>query len=252
MVSGPSTVIQAVASAREAVTAIDALLSGGKAASKTVKGEDYFTDSTLDTTPRVRAHPRPASERIRGIDVEDVPGLAADEIELEARRCFNCGCLAVGPSDVAIALVALGASIVTTKRTVGADRFFSASATRSTVLEPDELIKEILIPKPPAGARQKYDKFTLRTPIDFALVSVASVFTVKGGICEDARIVLGAVAPEPLRAYQAEEAMKGRPVDEKSAAEAAEAAVAGAIPLSMNEYKAEITKALVKRAILGP
>jgi len=251
MISGPSTVIQAVASAREAVKAMESLLAGGKAAPKMVKRGNYFTDSTLDATPRIQAHARPASERIGGIDVEDVPGLAAGEIEQEAHRCFNCGCLAVGPSDVGIALVALNASIVTTKRTIGADRFFTASATCSTVLEPDELIKEIQIPKPPAGARQSYDKFTLRKPIDFAIVSVASVLTVKGGICEDARIVLGAVAPEPVRARATEDLIKGRAIDEKVAAEAAQTAVQGAIPLTMNEYKAEITKTLVKRAILG-
>ena len=43
-------------------------------------------------------------------------------------------------------------------------------------------------------------KFTLRKPIDFALVSVAAVITSKKGVCSDARIVLGAVAPAPLRA----------------------------------------------------
>ncbi len=196
-------------------------------------------------------HPRPAAQRMSGIDTEDVPSPTAGEIEQEAHRCFNCGCLAVGPSDMGIALVALDASIVTTKRTIGAARFFTASATCSTVLEPDELIKEIRVPKPPAGARQRYDKFTLRKPIDFALVSVASVLTVKDGICEDARVVLGAVAPEPVRVRATEDIIKGRVIDEKVAAEAARAAVEGAIPLTMNEYKAEITKTLVKRAILG-
>jgi CO/xanthine dehydrogenase FAD-binding subunit len=177
--------------------------------------------------------------------------LTAEEIEREAHRCFNCGCLAVGPSDVAVALVALNASIVTTKRRITADRFFRASATSSTILEPDELIREIRVPKPPAGARQRYDKFTLRKPIDFALVSVASVLTVKDGVCKDVRIVLGAVGPSPIRAFAAEEMLKGKPISEAVAAEAAAAAVAGVMPLGMNAYKIQIAKALVKRAILG-
>ncbi|MGA2109366.1 MAG: pyridine nucleotide-disulfide oxidoreductase, partial [Syntrophorhabdales bacterium] len=101
------------------------------------------------------------------------------------------------------------------------------------------------------GARQKYAKFTLRKPIDFAIVSVASMLVVKDGVCKDARIVLGAVAPEPLRAKSAEAAIKGRPIDEKVAAEAAEAAVQGSSPLAMNDYKKTITKALVKRAVMG-
>ncbi len=251
MVSGPSTVIQAVASARDAARRIETLLAGGAEAPRADKeAGSYFIDSLFDETPRVQAHLRPAGERVGGVDNEDMAGSTDGEIKQEARRCFNCGCLAVGPSDLAVALVALDASVVTTKRTVKADRFFTASVTSSTVLEPDELIKEIRVPKPPAGALQSYDKFTLRKPIDFAVVSVASVLKIKDGVCENARIVLGAVAPEPLRARTTENLIKGRALDEEVAAEAAKAAVQGAVPLAMNDYKAEITKTLVKRALL--
>jgi xanthine dehydrogenase YagS FAD-binding subunit len=161
------------------------------------------------------------------------------------------GCFAVNPSDIAVALAALDANIVTTKRNLPAELFFKATATSSTILQMDELIKEIHIPKPPAGARQSYDKFTLRKPIDFALASVASILTVDNGVCQDARIALGAVAPEPVRAREAEELMKGQIIDEAMAAEAADHALAGASPLRMNGYKLEIAKTLVKRAILG-
>jgi len=75
--------------------------------------------------------------------------------------------------------------------------------------------------------------------------------TVDDGVCKDACIVLGGVAPEPLRADKAEAVIKGQPIDGKAAAEAAEAAMEGAMPLTMNEYKAEIAKALVRRAILA-
>jgi len=173
------------------------------------------------------------------------------DIEAEARRCFNCGCLAVGPSDIGVALVALDATIVTTRRTVGALDFFSTSATDATVLDLDELVTEIRIPKPSAGARQKYLKFTLREPVDFAIVSVATMITLKDDRCDEARIVLGAAAPTPVRAFAAEQMLKGKPISEAVAVEAAEAALAEAKPLSMNAYKTEIAKALVKRAILG-
>jgi xanthine dehydrogenase YagS FAD-binding subunit len=82
-------------------------------------------------------------------------------------------------------------------------------------------------------------------------VSVASVIAIEGGVCTDARIALGAVAPSPIRAKKAEEVIKGRQIDRNAAEEAAEQAVAAAQPLSMNAYKIEITKTLVKRAILG-
>lgn len=161
------------------------------------------------------------------------------------------GCLAVNSSDIAIALLALDSRIVTTKRNLSAERFFKATTMSSTVLQAEEIIKEIQIPKPPADARQKYEKFTLRKPVDFAIVSVASILTIHNEVCTDARIVLGAVAPEPLRARNAEEAIKGSMLNETIAEQAAENAVAGARPLKMNHYKVEIAKALVRRAILG-
>jgi xanthine dehydrogenase YagS FAD-binding subunit len=161
------------------------------------------------------------------------------------------GCFAVNPSDIAIALLALDCRIVTTKRSLPAELFFKATAMSSTVLQADELIREIKIPRPAAGARQTYEKFTLRKPVDFAVVSVASVLTIQSGVCRHARIVLGAVAPEPVRARNAEEAIKGRILDEGIAEEAANRALADARPLKMNHYKVEIAKALVKRSIVG-
>ncbi len=161
------------------------------------------------------------------------------------------GCFAVSPSDIAVALIALDAHIVTTKRTLEAEFFFKATATTSTVLEADEVIREIQIPKLAEWARQAYEKFTVRKPIDFAVVSIASILTIDNGMCRDARIVLGAVAPEPVRARKAEETIIGRKIDEAVAAEAAEQALSGVRPLKMNGYKVEIAKVLVKRAILG-
>jgi CO/xanthine dehydrogenase FAD-binding subunit len=185
------------------------------------------------------------------VDVEDIPGLSLSDIEIEAGRCFNCGCLAVNPSDIGIVLTALEASIVTTKRTVDAQTFFTADATKSTLLDPDEIVTEIQVPKPLDKARQTFLKFTLRKPIDFGSVSVASVIHVEGEVCKAASIVLGAVAPKPIRAMGAEQAIKGKVINATTAQEAAEAAVAGARPLSMNAYRVEITKTLIRRAIIS-
>jgi NADPH-dependent glutamate synthase beta subunit-like oxidoreductase len=250
-ITGPSTVVQAIASGREAARLIELSFKGSRPSAKREETDQGFNSPSLEGAPRIRIPVLPVSERIMSIDVEDTPSLNLVEIETEASRCFNCGCLAVSPSDIAIALVALDANIVTTKRTLDAQRFFTASATGSTVLDPDELVTEIQIPKPHDGVRQNYLKFTLRNPIDFGIVSVASVIAIEGGICTDARIALGAVAPSPVRAKKAEEVIKGRSIDPNAAAEAAEQAVAGAWPLSMNAYKIEITKTLVKRAILS-
>jgi NADPH-dependent glutamate synthase beta subunit-like oxidoreductase len=250
MVAGPSTVIQAVTSGREAARSIMASFKGSAVTSDTEKERKGFVESPFEEIPRGRILELLPSERVKGINVEDIRGLTRAEVETEARRCFNCGCLAVGPSDVAVALVALNARIVTTKRTVEAAAFFDATATRSHLLDTDEIIKEVQIPKLPFGTRQTYEKFTLRKPIDFAIVTVASVLAIADGVCKDASIVLGAVAPEPLRAAAAENFLRGRAINEDVAAKAGDLALEDATPLNQNAYKVAIAKTLVKRTIM--
>jgi xanthine dehydrogenase YagS FAD-binding subunit len=145
----------------------------------------------------------------------------------------------------------LDASIATSKRTIAAEEFFAATDSRSNVLELDEVIEDIRIPKPPKEAKQRYLRFTLRKPIDFAIVSVASMISETDGICLDARITLGAVAPAPVRAFAAENRIRGKAINEDIAVEAARAGLAETRPLAMNAYKVEIARTLVKRAILG-
>lgn len=161
-------------------------------------------------------------------------------------------CFAVCPSDMAIALTALNARFKIAGPERDRDvRVKDAYNALGSVLEPDEFLAEIHIPQSPKGAKQTFIKFTLRKPVDFAIVSVASVIRVEKDVCKDATIALGAVAPTPIRAIDAEELLKGRVIDAKTAERAAEAAVSGAKPMSMNAYKIEITKTLVKEAILS-
>ncbi len=251
MAEGASTVIQAAASAQKAVGEINSLFGEQKQEPEDADRQPEYAASHFDSIPRVAASEMAPAERLKGIHVEDFAGVSDSAIQKEARRCVSCGCLAVGPSDLATALMALDASIVTTKRTLSAGAFFAASGSNATVLETDELIKEVQIPKPPKGAQQRYLKFTLRKPIDFAIASVASIIAEKNGVCSEARIILGAVGPAPIRATAAEEALIGKPLTEENAAEAAKASVAVVQPLSMNGYKVNIARTLVKRAILG-
>lgn len=161
-------------------------------------------------------------------------------------------CFAVCPSDTAVALAALGAQIKIAgpegERKVAVTDFYSPLGNG---LKGNEILTEIEVPGITGPTKQRFLKFTLRKPVDFAIVSVASVITVEEGVCTDARIALGAVAPGPVRARKAEEVIKGRPINEDIAVMAAHEAVAGARPLSMNAYKVEIAKTLVKRAILS-
>ncbi len=149
-------------------------------------------------------------------------------------------CFAVCSSDTAIALTALDARIRITAP--GGERIIPISEFYDT---------ESFVPRPPEDAAQTFHKFRMREAIDFAVVSVASLISKSDGVCRDARIVLGAVAPIPYRAKAAEDAVKGRPLNEETAAAAAEAAVRDARPLSRNAYKIEIAKTLVKRAVLS-
>lgn len=165
----------------------------------------------------------------------------------------------VHPSDTAPALVALGATArivgaAGRERAVAMERFFVTprqNVRRENVLQPDEILAEIEVPHAPAASRAVFMKEMVREVWDFALCSVAALVTVSDGVVADARIVLGGVAPIPYRAVQAEAALKGRRLDEASAAAAGAAAVANARPLAKNAYKVPLTEAVVKRALLS-
>lgn len=156
------------------------------------------------------------------------------------------GCIAVNCSDVAPALVALNARIVTTKRTMPAEAFWAVKTPGSTVLDEDELVTEIEVPPLPAGARSAFLKFALRNTIGFPIVNCAAMIA-----DSEARVCLNAVHPKPYRAVMAEEVVKGRAINEELAEKAGEAAIREARPREHNAYKVQIAKVLVKRTILA-
>lgn len=159
------------------------------------------------------------------------------------------GCVAVNPSDIAPVLIALNAKIKTTARVIEAEKFFTGER-KTTVLNHDEIVTEIRIPSPDSGTKQKFIKFAQRPTIDFPIVNAATSITMEGDKVSDARIVLNAVAPVPIRAIRVEDALKGKVISE-SVVETAVAAIAnGTIPLKDNKYKVQIAKTLIKRAIL--
>jgi xanthine dehydrogenase YagS FAD-binding subunit len=155
-------------------------------------------------------------------------------------------CIAVHPSDVAPALIALNAKVVTNKRTIDAENFFDVKLPGNTVLAVDEIITGIQVPAPPAGAKSAFIKFAIRKSIDFPIVNCAVM--VGGGA---SRIALNAVAPKPYRATKAEAAIAGKPINEANAEAAGAAAVEDAKPFPATKYKVQIAKTLVKRALLA-
>lgn len=162
------------------------------------------------------------------------------------------GCFAVCPSDMAVALTVLNADIKVANtdgsKIVPITDFYTNSGN---VLGATDIITECQVPLPLKNEKTSFLKFRLRESVDFAIVSVGSWITMTDGVCEEARIVLGSVAPVPLRANEAEEFLKGKAVTEEVAEQAADMSLEKAKPLSMNAYKIPIAKNLVKQSILA-
>ena len=158
------------------------------------------------------------------------------------------GCVAVNPSDIAPALVALDASIVTSKNVIAIDDFFAVNGEKTTVLDDDEIVTEIQVPTPAAGTKSAFVKFALRKALDFPIVNCAAVIS-----SSDASICLNAVYNTPHRATEAEDSIRGQTITDASAEAAGAAAVASAtaLPGDRNKYMIQIAKTMVKRAILA-
>ncbi len=161
------------------------------------------------------------------------------------------GCYAVHPSDTAPALIALNARVVTTKRTMALEKFFQVDVARTTVLDPDEIVTEIRVPKPRANSLSVFLKFAIRKSIDFPIVNCAAMITSSSGTATAARICLNAIWIKPYRAVKAEKAILKKKIGKRVAEAAGAAAMSDAVPMEKNAYMVQIAKVLVKRSILA-
>lgn len=164
----------------------------------------------------------------------------------------------VHPSDTAVALVALGASVrlvgPAAERTLALSDFFTLPArdpARENVLGPDELVAEVQVPPPAEGARSAYHKVLDREAWTHAVVSLAVSFALQRGAVRQCRIVLGGVAPVPWRLPRVERMLEGRVLTPQLAAEAGDLAVRAARPLAHNGYKVDLARAIVRRGLLA-
>lgn len=166
-------------------------------------------------------------------------------------------CAAPHPSTIATALVALGARVsIAGKRAreVELAGFFvapEADVRREVDLQPGELITGLTVPAAPPNLRTAYVKQVAKQSFDWPLVDVAVALVMDGRTCKQATIVLGAVAPTPRRATEAEKVLAGAAVDVIAAGRAARAALAGATPLPGNDHKLPILEAVLARTILA-
>jgi xanthine dehydrogenase YagS FAD-binding subunit len=184
------------------------------------------------------------------------PGSGCPAREGEHRNLAIIGhshaCVATHPSDMAVALCALGAEVEVTgpdgDRVIpmpGLHRLPGHEPERDTVLEPAELITAITLPPPVGGARSRYRKARERSSFAFALVSVAALLALDDGVVSEVRVALGGVAPVPWRAERAENELLGEPAGADAFAAAAEAELAHARPLRDNGFKVTLARNLI-------
>jgi len=137
------------------------------------------------------------------------------------------------------------------EREVPIEAFFKGPG--KTVLAPDEILTAFQVPAPSPHTGKFYIKHGRRKAMELATVGVAVTLTVDGDVCRQARIALGAVAPTPIRAKEAEGLLEGQRLDAKSIQRAAQAAYEVAKPISdvraSEEYRHDMVRVLTARAI---
>jgi xanthine dehydrogenase YagS FAD-binding subunit len=165
-------------------------------------------------------------------------------------------CIAVNPSDMAVALAALDAVVrvkgVNGERAIRMADFHRLPGDepqRETNLRHGELITAVDLPPGPFAAHAHYLKVRDRASYAFALVSVAAALAMQDDVVRDVRIALGGVAHKPWRAVDAETALRGKPLSDEQLRQAAAAALAGARPYEHNAFKIELAQRAIVRAL---
>lgn len=167
-------------------------------------------------------------------------------------------CNAVPSADMAPALIGLSAKArmvgPSGERILPLEDFFVASG--KTALNGTEILIELQIPVPPANTRGVYFKYAVRaTGLPIVGVAVIAVMEPESKVCRDIKIVLGNVAPTPMRAHQAEALIRGRRIDEALINQSAQVASDEAHPRPSSvraspQYKKEMVRVFTKRAIM--
>lgn len=243
VVTGPNLAIRAIYAGRISADSINRDL--GVRTSAAMVEKPGVTFDILQTKVNVAAKLSQRAVAERTLTEEDHSSYDCRTACSEYSRCMDCACYAVNSSDIANVLVAYDAMIKTNMRTLTADEMFTRKTRTSDVLRCGEIVEEIVIPYSNDGTIAHYDKYRLRRSIDFAVVSVASIYEMEHGKVKKARIVLGACAPVPHRARWAERFLEGKKLTEDVIEEASQLALYGAVPMAKNSYKIEIAKVMV-------
>lgn len=196
---------------------------------------------------------KPCNKRVPGSGCSAREGYHRDLAILGASEA----CIATHPSDMAVALAALDATVRVVgargERTIPLVRFYRLPGDepqRDTVLARDDLITSVELPPLAFAACSLYRKVRDRASYAFALVSVAAALDIVGGVVRDVRIALGGVAHAPWRAARAEALLRGAPATEEMFGRAAEAELADAQPLPGNAFKVPLARNTLVRTLL--
>lgn len=165
-------------------------------------------------------------------------------------------CWIVHPSDTAPALVALDATVRVASakgsRVVALEKFYvlpDDNAQKETVLEPGEIVTDVLLPPVDPAIRSSYRKVRARGSWDFAMTGFALAISLKAGKVDRVRAVLSGVAPTPWRSLNIEQALLQKKLDQATITKAGEAAIAGAKPLEHNAYKVHMVRGVVEEVL---
>jgi xanthine dehydrogenase YagS FAD-binding subunit len=188
------------------------------------------------------------------------PGSGCDALEGFNRGHAVLGtssaCIATYPGDFAVALAALSARVVVEgeggERTIAFDDFYVLPGDhpeRETAVGPGDLITAVEVSVDPLHARSHYLKVRDRASFEFALVSVACAAQLNGERIGQVRLALGGVGTVPWRARDAESALAGAAPNDGAFRDAADIALAGAVPRAHNGFKVELAKRAIVRAL---
>jgi xanthine dehydrogenase YagS FAD-binding subunit len=167
------------------------------------------------------------------------------------------GCPSVAPSSAAVGLLALDGSVELAsakgKHTVAIKDFYvqpDANPQKFHVMNHDEILTAIRIPKPAPGTRSAYQKYGEKESHDWAIADAGIVLEMDGSNCKRAVVAMGAASPVVRRSKEAEAALTGKQITADVARAAGKASMTGAMPLSMNAYKVQLFPVAVYRTIL--
>ena len=165
-------------------------------------------------------------------------------------------CVATHPSDLAVALVALDASIRiqngSDERLIKLDDFYllpGDTPDRENQLQPGELITEVRVPRLPWARKSAYLKIRDRESYEFALSAAAVALDLDGDRIRDIRIAVGGVGTKPWNLPKVRDALVGKPLNQETFATAARFAIEGAAPLTQNGYKVDLVQRTIVRAL---